>query len=117
MNFKELAYSKYGKTLSELFLINYSEKLWGKEACKLSPDISGGRLKNLNLISIIKQIFHNKSNHLDGDFLYPKYGFGHETARQKCCGRKNTGKFGVSAIRIQWTTARTKIRPKSMKKK
>jgi len=47
----------------------------------------------------------------------PKYGFGHETDSQKCYGRKNTGKFGVSAIRNQWTTSRTRIRPKSMKKK
>jgi len=39
----------------------------------------------------------------------------HETDRQKCYGRKNSGKFGVSAIRVQWTTSRTKIRPKSMK--
>jgi len=43
----------------------------------------------------------------------PKYGFGHETDRQKSYGRKNTGEFGVSAIRIQWTTSRTKILPKS----
>ena len=34
----------------------------------------------------------------------PRYGFGHETDHQKCYGRKNTGNFGVSAIRIQWTT-------------
>jgi len=47
----------------------------------------------------------------------PKSGFWHETDRQKCYGRKNTGKFGVSANRIQWTTSRTKIRPKSSKKK
>jgi len=46
----------------------------------------------------------------------PKYGFGHEADRQKCYGRKNTGKFGVSANRIQWTMSRTKIRPKSSKK-
>jgi len=39
----------------------------------------------------------------------PKYGFVHETDRQKCYGRKNTGKFGVSAIRIQWTTSRTAL--------
>ena len=45
----------------------------------------------------------------------PKYGFGHETDLQKCYGHKNTGKFGISAIRIQWTTSRTKIRPKSRK--
>jgi len=46
----------------------------------------------------------------------PKSGFGHEADCQTCYGRKNTGKFGVSAIRIQWTTSRTKLRPKSSKK-
>jgi len=40
----------------------------------------------------------------------------HETDRQKCHGGKNTGKCGVSAIRIQWKTPRTQIRPKSQKK-
>ena len=77
-NFKEFAYSSYGKTLSELFLIGYSEKLWGEDAEKLSLDISGGRLNNLNLASILKEIlFKSKeAKHLDGSFLYPKYGFG-----------------------------------------
>ncbi len=75
-NFRQLAYSTYGKTLSELFLINYSEKLWGDKAENLSTDISGGRLKNLNLVSSIKEILIRGSNHLDGDFLYPKNGFG-----------------------------------------
>ena len=40
----------------------------------------------------------------------------HETDLQQCYGRKNTGKFGVSANRIQWKTPRTKIRPKSQNK-
>jgi len=46
----------------------------------------------------------------------PKYGFGHEADGQKCFGRENTGEFGVSAIRIQCTTPRTRIRPKFKKK-
>ena len=77
-NFKELAYSNYGKTLADLFLINYTEKLWGEPAEKLNSSISGGRLKNLNFCSAIKEIIMGDSsnNHLDGDFLYPKYGFG-----------------------------------------
>jgi len=47
----------------------------------------------------------------------PKFGFGHEIDRNKRYGRKNTGQFGVLANRIQWTMSRTKIRPKSWKKK
>ena len=78
-NFQEFAYSTYGKTLSNLFLTNYSEKLWGESAQNLSIDISGGRLNNLNLTSLIKQSLLKRKRQfksLDGDFLYPKYGFG-----------------------------------------
>tara|TARA_Y100000996_G_scaffold140493_1_gene107420 strand:+ start:2098 stop:3408 length:1311 start_codon:yes stop_codon:yes gene_type:complete len=78
-NFQDFAYSTYGKTLSNLFLTNYSEKLWGENAENLSLDISGGRLKNLNLMSMIKQLLSDEKEqfkNLDGDFLYPKYGFG-----------------------------------------
>ena len=78
-NFKSNAYKTYGKTLADLFLINYSEKLWGINTENLSPDTSGGRLKNLNLKSIVTSLFFSNattSRHLDGSFLYPKYGFG-----------------------------------------
>ena len=77
-SFKDLAYQSYGKTLSELFLINYTEKLWGKNSDELDPNISGKRLKNLDFFSIIKSLILGRYNttHLDGSFLYPKYGFG-----------------------------------------
>jgi protoporphyrinogen oxidase len=77
-SFKDLAYQNYGPTLSELFLINYTEKLWGENSNKLDPSISGKRLKNLDFISVIKSLFFgiNNTKHLDGSFFYPKYGFG-----------------------------------------
>ena len=78
-NFKDLAYQYYGKTLSNLFLINYTEKLWGDYSYNLDPTISGNRLKNLNLMTVINSIYKNKSmdvEHLDGSFYYPIEGFG-----------------------------------------
>ena len=77
-SFKDLAYQNYGPTLSELFLINYTEKLWGENSNKLDPSISGKRLKNLDFFSVIKSLFFgiNNTKHLDGSFFYPKYGFG-----------------------------------------
>ena len=78
-NFRELAYQTYGKTLSNLFLINYTEKLWGEDSNNLDPSISGDRLKNLNLQAVITSTFKNGSmdaKHLDGSFYYPKDGFG-----------------------------------------
>ena len=77
-SFKDLAYQSYGLTLSEFFLINYTEKLWGEKSSKLDPSISGKRLKNLDFISVIKSLFLgiNNTKHLDGSFFYPKHGFG-----------------------------------------
>ena len=77
-SFKDLAYKKYGKTLSDLFLINYTEKLWGQPSEHLASSISGGRLKNLDFYSVFKEMISGKvdSRHIDGNFLYPEYGFG-----------------------------------------
>ena len=78
-NLKELSYSRYGKTLANMFLINYSEKLWGEDATKLLPDTTGGRLKGLNLLFFLKNsMFRNIKipQNLDGIFYYPRYGFG-----------------------------------------
>ena len=75
-NFKELANIRYGKTLSNLFLLNYTKKLWGQDPTKLATSISGNRLKNLDLSTFLKEIFFNSNEHLDGSFYYPKYGFG-----------------------------------------
>ena len=77
-NFKELAYAKYGPTLSNLFLINYTEKLWGARANQLQTTISGNRLKNLNILSMIIEMINKnrRVKHLEGSFYYPKYGYG-----------------------------------------
>ena len=78
-NFMDLANKQYGKTLSNLFLINYTEKLWGENAGSLSVKVSGDRLKNLHLTSLIKSyVLGNnfKPKHLEGSFFYPRNGFG-----------------------------------------
>ena len=77
-NFEELAYAKYGPTLSNLFLINYTEKLWGARANELQTTISGNRLKNLKILPMIIEMIkkNRKVKHLEGSFYYPKYGYG-----------------------------------------
>lgn len=76
-NFHDWAIHQYGETLANLFLLNYSEKLWGEDTRKLSTDISGGRLRNLDLRAFLRSLLPgDDSRHLDGEFLYPKLGFG-----------------------------------------
>ena len=64
--------------MSDLFLINYTEKLWGRSADILQYDVAGDRLKNLDVRAMIKQKLFGSNHHrnLDGSFYYPEHGFG-----------------------------------------
>jgi protoporphyrinogen oxidase len=91
-DFKSYAYGKYGKTIADLFLINYSEKLWGVPANRLSPSIAGSRLKNLNIRTFIADTLktNQRAKHLEGSFYYPKQGFGRITKKiADECGNEN----------------------------
>lgn len=92
-SFESLAIHTYGKTIAERFLLNYSEKLWGLPCNRLSPDISGKRLKGLNLTTFLMEAFTSKmakAEHLDGSFYYPEKGFGEIVERMgNFIGSKN----------------------------
>lgn len=78
-NFEQLAVNAYGPTLASRFLLNYSEKLWGKPCRELSTMIAGNRLKGLDVRAFLRAtLLGNRINstHLDGSFYYPKYGIG-----------------------------------------
>lgn len=76
-NFRDWAIDQYGKTLAELVLLNYSEKLWGEDTRRLSIQIAGGRLRNLDLRAFLRGLLPGDDpRHLDGAFLYPRDGFG-----------------------------------------
>lgn len=76
-NFENFALYTYGKIIAERFLLNYSQKLWGKSCNRLSTEIAGKRLKGLNLKSfIVDSIFKRdaRTEHLEGLFYYPNGG-------------------------------------------
>jgi len=78
-HFDEMARQSYGPTLAKLFLLNYTEKLWGRPADQLSPQVAGDRLEGLDLKTFFLEAFRSarrKARHLDGSFYYPKYGYG-----------------------------------------
>jgi len=79
INFEEFARYTYGHIIAERFLINYSEKLWGKTCARLSPKIAGKRMEGLDLRTFVKEALFGKkakTEHLDGMFYYPVYGYG-----------------------------------------
>jgi protoporphyrinogen oxidase len=93
MSFRDFALHTYGKTVAESFLLNYSEKLWGKPCSELSPHISGKRMKGLDLKTFLREAFRGsraKTEHLDGAFYYPRLGIGTIVERlADFCGKEN----------------------------
>lgn len=81
--FEELALGRYGKTLSGLFLLGYTRKLWGRAPGELSPAVAGNRLAGLGAATLLREAIARpfrrrraRARHLDGRFLYPELGIG-----------------------------------------
>ncbi len=67
--------TKFGKTIGDRFLHNYSKKLWGESTYDLIPEVSGKRLGKLSFSSLLKELVLGiEPEHIDGRFYYPKYG-------------------------------------------
>ena len=77
-DFEAFALAKYGRTIAERFLFNYSEKLWGAPANELSPTVAGNRLSGLDLRTFIAEsVLRGRSgSHVEGRFFYPRFGIG-----------------------------------------
>ncbi len=92
-DFESFALRTYGRTIAELFLLGYSRKLWGMPPNRLSPVISGGRLKGLTLSAFLFEAFggnRKRTRHLDGSFYYPRRGIRAIPERlADSCGREN----------------------------
>jgi protoporphyrinogen oxidase len=75
--FESTVVRRYGRTIASLFVLEYSEKLWGVPARTLSPEVSGKRLQGLTLRALAGEALGRRdARHLDGAFLYPKHGIG-----------------------------------------
>ncbi len=84
VNFADYVYANFGKTLGELNMINYTEKIWGIPADEIHVDWAGQRIKGLNLTSLAKDSFMKmfRRKNVDGPktlvdtFNYPDTGTG-----------------------------------------
>jgi len=88
-SFEDFALRTYGRTIASRFLLNYTEKLWGRPTGMLSPIISGKRLQGLSIREIVKEALLGrfaKSGHREGVFYYPEGGI-HTLAKtmEKAC--------------------------------
>jgi len=108
-DFETYAIATYGKTLAQMFLLNYSEKLWGAPCNRLSAELAGDRLKGLTPKSLILELLtgrNNGSSHIDGSFYYPEGGIGAITdALAATCGPDNI-MTGAAVTGIEHDTRR-----------
>ena len=102
-SFEDAMVRAYGRTLADLFLLNYSSKLWGVSCAQLSPRVGGGRLKGLTVRSALTGAIFGRAahaNHVDGAFYYPAHGIGDITdALAGSCGRANI-RTGARVTRV-----------------
>lgn len=77
-SFEDFAVARFGETLARRILLNYSEKLWGLPADRLSPDVATRRLQGMTLRSLARELLSpgRRAAHVDGSFLYPRRGYG-----------------------------------------
>lgn len=78
VSFADFAIHSFGETLARRFLLNYTEKVWGLPAQELSPAVATKRLSGMTLRSLFVEVISpsNRTNHIDGKFLYPVGGYG-----------------------------------------
>lgn len=80
--FEDHALNRYGRRLAAPLLLDYSQKLWGLPPSELATDVATRRLSGLSLGALVAELLGGRSaqRHLDGDFLYPRSGYGAITA-------------------------------------
>ncbi|MFH1425581.1 MAG: FAD-dependent oxidoreductase [archaeon] len=81
VSFEDYVVANFGRALSEMNMINYTEKIWGLPCKEIHPDWARQRIRGLNLISAVKTaIFKGDKKSgpktLVDQFYYPQYGTG-----------------------------------------
>ncbi|MFA5363510.1 MAG: FAD-dependent oxidoreductase [Candidatus Omnitrophota bacterium] len=79
VSFEDKVVSDFGRTLAEIVMLGYTEKIWGLPCSGISPDWITQRIKNLSVREIIKNAVFpdkNRPKTLVDRFFYPDRGIG-----------------------------------------
>lgn len=106
-SFEDYVVSVFGRTLAELNMLNYTEKIWGLPCSEISSDWAKQRIKGLSLIEVMKKAFTKSKEGpktLVDQFYYPDTGTGliYEKMKERILARGNidvkTNSYPVSVI-------------------
>ncbi|MCK5039692.1 MAG: NAD(P)-binding protein [Candidatus Aenigmarchaeota archaeon] len=105
-SFEEQIVSDFGRTLAELNMLNYTEKVWGLPCSQISNDWSKQRIKGLSIRAIVKKIIlksRSQPKTLVDQFYYPDTGTAliYEKIKEKISsGNKGAVKTKSSPVKI-----------------
>jgi len=111
--FEEQVILDFGKTLAELNILNYTEKVWGLPCCEISPEWAKQRIRGLSLKEVIKKsIMKSKKGPktLVDRFYYPDSGTGliYEQIKEKILNSRNILKLSSYPVKIVHNACRIK---------
>ena len=91
VSFEEKVIWDFGRSLAELNMFNYTEKIWGLPCSEISPDWSKQRIKGLSMMEMIKKAFIKSKDGpktLIDQFFYPDLGTSliYEKIRERISG-------------------------------
>jgi protoporphyrinogen oxidase len=73
-NFKEMLYRRFGRGISEKFLIPYNEKLYATDLARLDVDAMGRFFPYADLTDIIRNFRQQNNTSYNSHFTYPRGG-------------------------------------------
>ncbi|MBM3282108.1 MAG: hypothetical protein FJY86_02080 [Candidatus Diapherotrites archaeon] len=98
-SFEDYAIANFGKTLAEVNMINYTEKVWGIPCKDISVDWAQQRIKGLGLTAILKKALLKSKDvkTLVDQFYYPDEGTGliYEAIKKKV---EKTNTFHLESV-------------------
>lgn len=73
-NFREMLYARFGRSIAEMFLIPYNEKLYATDLAKLDVDAMGRFFPHAEVADIIRNFRKPDNRSYNATFTYPEGG-------------------------------------------
>jgi len=79
-SFEDVIVGRFGRTMFDIFVREYSEKVWGIECHRIAPELADWRIPNLSVGAAVRDALFPRSRgtvrSLIRKFLYPPLGIG-----------------------------------------
>lgn len=88
-NFEDFVVRRFGRTLAEFNMLNYTEKIWGIPCRQISPDWASQRIEGITIRALLRQLLgasrRGRPRSMTSSFRFPEKGSGmtYEAMRER----------------------------------